>query len=141
SPGTKLSEWLAARDPTVEVLPSAGHCAEGAQIRIRATASLTQANEPVVYVDGVRVNRGGGFGDPNWIGAGGGGTPSRLDDIDPEAIDHVEILKGAAAATLYGTEASAGVIQSFTTTGARGGPRFDFMTALGLLDSTGTRYA
>src|SRR5207247_8662236 len=101
----------------------------GAQMRMPEGATLSQANEPGVYVDGVRVNRGGGFGDPNWIGAGGGGTPSRLDDIDPEAIDHVEILKGAAAATLYGTEASAGVIQIFAKKGARGATRFDFMTA------------
>src|SRR5207302_1496477 len=69
APVTNLSEQLAARDPSVSVLPSGGLTGEGAQIRIRATASLTQANEPVVYVDGVRVNRGGGFGDPNWIGA------------------------------------------------------------------------
>ena len=141
APVTNLSEQLAARDPSVSVLPSGGLTGEGAQIRIRATASLTQANEPVVYVDGVRVNRGGGFGDPNWIGAGGGGTPSRLDDIDPEAIDHVEILKGAAAATLYGTEASAGVIQIFTKKGARGAPRFDFMTELGFSNYPETRYA
>ncbi len=120
------AEQLAARDPSVSILPSGGLAGEGAQIRIRSPASITQANEPVVYVDGVRVDRSGGFGD--LIGAGGGGTPSRLDDINPEAIDHIEILKGAAAATLYGTEASAGVIQIFTKRGARGSPRFDFLT-------------
>src|SRR5256886_4585338 len=100
APVSSFSEQLAARDPAVSVLPSGGLAGEGAQIRIRGAASLTQANEPIVYVDGVRVNRGGGFGDPNWLGAGGGGTPSRLDDISPEAIDHIEILRGAAAATL-----------------------------------------
>src|SRR5207253_2675443 len=52
APVTNLSEQLAARDPSVSVLPSGGLTGEGAQIRIRATASLTQANEPVVYVDG-----------------------------------------------------------------------------------------
>ena len=47
----------------------------------------------------------------NGIGAlNPGGSPSRLDDLNPEAIDRIEILKGAAAATLYGTEASNGVI-------------------------------
>src|SRR5206468_12085736 len=138
---SNVSEQLPPRDPAVYVLPTGGLAGEGAQIRIRGSASLTQANEPVVYVDGVRVNRSGGFGDPNWIGAGGGGTPSRLDDVNPEAIDHVEILKGAAAATLYGTEASAGVIQIFTKKGARGGPRFDFMTELGFSNYPETRYA
>ncbi len=141
APVSNVSEQLAARDPAVSVLPSGGLAGEGAQIRIRGSASLTQANEPVVYVDGVRVNRSGGFGDPNWIGAGGGGTPSRLDDINPEAIDHIEILKGAAAATLYGTEASAGVIQIFTKSGSRGSPRWDFMSEQGLSNYPASRYA
>jgi TonB-linked SusC/RagA family outer membrane protein len=140
APVINVSEQLAARDPAVSVLPSGGLTGEGAQIRIRSAASLTQTNEPVVYVDGVRVSRGGGFGDANWIGAGGGGTPSRLDDINPEAIDHIEILKGAAAATLYGTEASGGVIQIFTKKGARGAPRWDFMSEQGLSNYPSARY-
>src|SRR2546422_49889 len=65
APVSNVSEQLAGRDPAVSVLPSGGLAGEGAQIRIRGSASLTQANEPVVYVDGVRVNRSGGFGDPN----------------------------------------------------------------------------
>ena len=139
APTANFSEQLAARDPAVAVLPSGGLAGEGARIRIRTAASLTQANEPVVYVDGVRVDRSGGFGDN--IGPGGGGTPSRLDDIDPEAVDHIEILKGAAAATLYGTEASAGVIQIFTKRGARGSPRWDFMTEQGVSTYPLSRYA
>ena len=138
APVNNVSEQLAAREPGVSVLPSGGLAGEGAQIRIRGTASLTQANEPIIYVDGVRVDRTGGFGD--LIGAGGGGTPSRLDDINPEAIDRMEILKGAAAATLYGTEASAGVIQIFTKKGSRGAPRFDFLTEVGFSTYPANRY-
>jgi TonB-linked SusC/RagA family outer membrane protein len=141
APVVNVSEQLAARDPAVSVLPSGGLTGEGAQIRIRAAASLTQSNEPVVYVDGVRVSRSGGFGDANWIGAGGGGTPSRLDDINPEAIDHIEILKGAAAASLYGTEASGGVIQIFIKKGSPGTPRWDFVTQQGLSTYPAGRYA
>src|SRR6266566_4881436 len=69
------------------------------------------------------------------------GTPSLLDDINPEAIDHIEILKGAAAATLYGTEASAGVIQIFTKSGSRGSPRWDFMSEQGFSNYPEGRYA
>ena len=139
APVSNLSEQLAARDPAVAVLPSGGLTGEGAQIRIRGAASLTQANEPVVYVDGARVDRSGGFGDN--IGTGGGGTPSRLDDIDPESVDHVEVLKGAAAATLYGSEASAGVVQIFTKKGAPGAPRWDFMSEQGISTYPLSRYA
>jgi TonB-dependent SusC/RagA subfamily outer membrane receptor len=58
------------------------------------------------------------------VGLSGTGNPSRLDDIPPESIERVEILKGAAAATLYGTEASNGVIQIFTKRGRSGAPSF-----------------
>lgn len=126
APVTNVSEMLAAREPGVSILPSGGLTGEGARIRIRGAASLSQPNEPIVYVDGVRVDRGGGFGD--FVGTGGGGYPSRLDDINPDAIERFEILKGPAAATLYGTEASAGVIQIFTKQGSRGAPSFDFTT-------------
>src|SRR3989442_9091821 len=104
---TNLSEQLAARDPAVAVLPSGGLVGEGARIRIRRTTSLTQANEPVVYVDGVRIDRSGGFGDNG--GAGGGGTPSPRDDINPEAGGPMEDPKRAAPATLYGRRTSAGL--------------------------------
>ncbi|MGH7568125.1 MAG: SusC/RagA family TonB-linked outer membrane protein [Gemmatimonadales bacterium] len=138
APVVNLSEALAAREAGVVVLPSGGLTGEGARIRIRGAASLSQPNEPIVYIDGVRVDRSGGFGD--YIGTGGGGTPSRLDDINPDAIERIEILKGAAAATLYGTEASSGVIQVFTKTGSRGAPRFDFTTEQGFLNYPASRY-
>ena len=130
APVQSFSEAIAAREPGVQILPSSGLTGEGARIRIRGNASLSQSNEPVVYVDGVRIDNGGGF---TYAGAGGGGTPSRLDDINPETIERVEILKGAAAATLYGSEANAGVIQIFTKKGSQGRPRFSFKVEAGLL--------
>jgi len=138
APVMTFSEQLAAREPGVSVLPSGGLTGEGARIRIRGSASLSQPNEPIVYVDGVRVDRAGGFGD--YIGTGGGGSPSRLDDINPEAIERIEVLKGAAAATLYGTEASSGVIQIFTKAGSRGAPRFDIVSEEGAISQPDSRY-
>jgi len=138
APVQNVSEMLAAREPGVSILPSGGLTGEGARIRIRGAASLSQPSEPIVYVDGVRVDRGGGFGD--YVGTGGGGYPSRLDDINPESIEHIEILKGPAAATLYGTEASAGVIQIITKQGSRGAPQFDFMTEQGVSRFPKDRY-
>lgn len=118
------SELLQGREPGLVGLPSSGLTGEGTRIRIRGNASLSMSNEPIVFVDGIRINSRGGFG--SNVGAGGGGTPSRLDDIDPNSIERVEILKGAAAATLYGTEASNGVIQIFTKKGQSGAPRWNF---------------
>jgi len=129
APVRNFSEAIAAREAGVSILPSSGVAGEGARIRIRGNASLSQNNEPVVYVDGVRVDNGGSF---TGTGAGGSGVPSKLDDINPEMIERVEILKGAAAATLYGSEASAGVIQIFTKKGSQGRPKFSFRMDQGL---------
>jgi TonB-linked SusC/RagA family outer membrane protein len=126
APIADFSQALQGREPGVVGLPSSGTTGEGARIRIRGNASLSQSNEPIVYIDGVRADNGGGFGQ-GFVGTGGGGQPSRLDDLDPNSIDRVEVLKGAAAATLYGTEASNGVIQIFTKKGSAGAPTWSFM--------------
>ena len=118
APVSDFSQLIAGREPGVVALPSSGYTGEGARIRIRGSASLTQLNEPIVYVDGIRVDRSA------VTSFNGQGSPSRLDDIPPESIERIEILKGAAAATLYGTEASNGVIQIFTKRGHVGRPRF-----------------
>ena len=117
APIADFSQMIAGREPGVVALPSSGYTGEGARIRIRGSASLSQLNEPIVYIDGIRM-------DGSAIGGSGQGAASRLDDIPPESIERVEILKGAAAATLYGTEASNGVIQIFTKRGRAGAPRF-----------------
>jgi TonB-linked SusC/RagA family outer membrane protein len=114
---TDVSQMLAAREPGVSVLPSGGYTGQGARIRIRGSSSLSQLNEPVIYVDGIRM-------DQSATSFNTQGNPSKLDDIPPESIERIEILKGAAAATLFGTEASNGVIQIFTKKGRSGAPRF-----------------
>jgi TonB-linked SusC/RagA family outer membrane protein len=124
APISSTSELLQGREAGVVGLPSGGISGEGTRIRIRGNASLSQSNEPMVFVDGVRINSSGGY--TANIGSLSGGSPSRLDDIDPTSIERVEILKGAAAATLFGTEASNGVIQIFTKRGTAGAPRWDF---------------
>jgi TonB-linked SusC/RagA family outer membrane protein len=117
APIADFSQMIAGREPGVVALPSSGSTGEGAAIRIRGSASLSQLNEPIIYVDGIRVNS-------RSVNLSGTGNPSRLDDIPPSSIERVEILKGAAAATLYGTEASNGVIQIFTKRGRAGAPQF-----------------
>lgn len=132
APIQSFSDVLQGRVPGLTGLPSSGVTGEGARIRIRGSSSLSQSNEPIVLVDGIRVDGGGGFGGP--VSAGGSASPSRLDDINPESIERVEILKGAAAATLYGTEASNGVIQIFTKNGRANAPQFDFKVSQGAIE-------
>ena len=120
APINDISNLLTAREPGLVGVVGGGLSGQGAQIRIRGNSSLSQSNEPIIFIDGVRMNNGASGG------GGGGGAMTRLDDIDPNTIERVEVLKGAAAATLYGTEASNGVIQIFTKVGSQGAPRWTF---------------
>lgn len=120
-----ISEALVGRVPGVVTMPSGGMLSEAPNIRIRGSSSLSMTNEPLVYIDGVRIESRGGYA--SGIPSGGGGQPSRLASIDVNSIERMEILKGPAAATLYGSQASAGVIQIFTKQGSQDqAPEFDF---------------
>ncbi|MFW6089353.1 MAG: SusC/RagA family TonB-linked outer membrane protein, partial [Gemmatimonadota bacterium] len=90
----------------------------GSKIRIRGAGSLSGQLEPVVYVDGVRIQSGvqTGFS----TGAGLVQGTSALDAIDPNDIESIEVIKGPAAATLYGADAAGGVIQIITKKGETG---------------------
>jgi TonB-dependent starch-binding outer membrane protein SusC len=91
-------------------------------LRIRGTSSFTLNQRPVVYIDGVRADTRAtdwtaNLGNQACCNFNGGTGEDRLSDLNPDDIDHIEVLKGAAAATLYGSEASNGVIQIFTKRG------------------------
>lgn len=133
APINNFSELLQGREPGVNLSATGGMAGEGSQIRIRGTSSLTQDNNPIIYVDGIRID--------NSVNEGDAGGASRLDDINPDAIERVEILKGAAAATLYGTEASNGVIQIFTKQGRAGQTQWEFSSEGGIAAMDQSRYA
>ena len=124
APVSNVTEALSGRVAGI-VANSAGETGQGAPIRLRGTISLSQRNGPLIYVDGVRVD--------NEMQEFSSIATSRLNDLNPNNIERVEVLKGAAAATLYGTEASAGVIQIFTKRGIEGAPQFEFSTTQQLL--------
>jgi TonB-linked SusC/RagA family outer membrane protein len=122
-----VEQLIGARTPGVIVLPATGQIGTGAQIRIRSVGSLSLGTDPIVYIDGVRMDADPSRGPAQRGGAGA----SRLNDVNPEDIESIEILKGPAAATLYGTEASNGVVQVITKRGRAGAPRWDLTTRQG----------
>jgi TonB-dependent SusC/RagA subfamily outer membrane receptor len=85
------------------------------------------SNDPIIYIDGVRMDASAARGPVQRGGAGA----SRLNDVSPEDIESIEVIKGPAAATLYGTEASNGVIQIITKRGKSGKAQFAFTTRQG----------
>jgi TonB-linked SusC/RagA family outer membrane protein len=122
-----VEQLIGARTPGVMVLPSTGQVGTGAQIRVRSVGSLSLSTDPIVYIDGVRMDANTAQGPVQRGGAGA----SRLNDINPEDIESIEIIKGPAAATLYGTEASNGVVQIITKRGSNSAPHWDFTTRQG----------
>jgi TonB-dependent SusC/RagA subfamily outer membrane receptor len=121
SPATSVNQLIGQRSPGVQIMPSSGQIGAGGPIHIRGISSLSLGSTPIIYIDGVRMDSRNARG-PS---ARGGSQVSRLDDLNPEDIQSIEIIKGPAAATLYGTEASNGVIQVVTKRGASGRSQID----------------
>jgi TonB-dependent starch-binding outer membrane protein SusC len=122
TPIQNVQDVLYGRSPGVTVMANSGQPGAAASIRLRGNNSISQANEPLIYVDGIRMFSGA-IQDGAHERSGRQGI-SAFNSIRPEDIERIEIVKGAAATTLYGTEASGGVIQIFTRRGAAGPPRW-----------------
>ena len=88
------------------------------RIIIRGNNSIAGNNEPLVVVDGVPVNNfnSGTSGIDQWGGSDGG---NGLSDINPDDIESISVLKGAAAAALYGARAGNGVLMITTKKGSK----------------------
>jgi len=130
-----MSSLLNSRVAGVSIVPSTGRLGAGPNIEIRGVSSLSLDNQPLIYIDGVRVSNRTGGG-PTTFGNGGFGSQNagvvgRLNDIDPDEIESIQIIKGPAAATIYGTEAANGVIQIITKKGSSGKPVFNFQIQQG----------
>jgi len=128
-PPPNMEMLLAGRAAGVNVLQGGGAAGTGGQIRLRGTVSVSQSNTPIIYIDGVRTRSEGYYRNrpvSDYEGRGANVQASPLNDINPADIERIEIIKGSAASTLYGTEASAGVIQIFTKKGRTGAPNWTF---------------
>jgi TonB-dependent SusC/RagA subfamily outer membrane receptor len=91
-----------------------GQVGAGSGVRIRGPVSVTQGNAPLIYLDGIRL---GTTSIPGPDGANQ--SVSMLSTINPADVERIEVLRGAAATTLYGIEANAGVILIQTRRGRR----------------------
>lgn len=117
-----MQQVLNGRVPGVFVAPASGMVGSGQRIRVRGQTTFSLPGDPLIYIDGVRVNNESASGIS--IQGFSSGVVSRMNDINPEDIETIEILKGPAAATLYGTEAARGVINVLTKKGQRGGTTY-----------------
>jgi len=124
APVSNVTDVLEGRVPGLVVSEPSGVTGEGSKINIRGAASLSLSNEPLVFIDGVRVeSEARGLVNTGGVNLTRGPQLDPLNELNPDDIESIEVVKGPAAATLYGADASAGVIQVITKKGAAGSRR------------------
>lgn len=129
---TSVADVLGGRVEGVMMQDVNGTTGTSQRIRIRGANSLSLSNEPLIFIDGVQINNDfGGFGV-------GGQEPNRLNDINPNDIANIEIIKGPAASAQYGTAAANGVILISTKRGAPGATQWEFFAETGELEDITT---
>ncbi len=134
APITEFGNLISGRAAGVQVLKSSGVIGTGTKIRIRGSNSVSLSNEPLYYVDGIRIDA-----TPESYGYDiGGQSTSRINDLNPDDIENIEIVKGPSAATLYGIQAANGVVLITTKRGTAGKPRWNFFTEQGLTTDDNT---
>lgn len=140
APITEFGNLLSGRAPGVQVQKSSGTTGQGTRIRIRGSNSISLSNEPLYYIDGIRMesNATSSTLDVGGFGSGEGNNPSRINDLNPDDIESIEIVKGPAAATLYGIQASNGVVRITTKRGRAGRTRFNLFTETGFVEDHNT---
>jgi TonB-dependent SusC/RagA subfamily outer membrane receptor len=123
---TSVTGLIQGRAPGVQILQGSGSVGTSSSIKVRGNTSINLSNTPLVYVDGARVSNA------TQVGPGvGGQSATRLNDLSPDDIESIEVVKGPSAATLYGTEASAGVLRITTKRGRPGATEWTLRSEMG----------
>ncbi|MHB1689002.1 MAG: carboxypeptidase-like regulatory domain-containing protein [Ignavibacteriaceae bacterium] len=110
-----FSQLLAGKVSGIQMTPTSGNVGGGFRFFVRSGGGINGNEQPVIYLDGVRLydaETGGFFGV-------GGQNNSTLSSLNPEDIAKIEVLKGPAAASTYGVNGSNGVILITTKSGTR----------------------
>ncbi len=134
APITEFGNLLTGRAAGVQVLKSSGATGTGTKIRIRGSNSVSLSNEPLYYLDGIRMDA---TSDGYAYNIGGQST-SRINDLNPDDIENIEIVKGPSAATLYGIQAANGVVLITTKRGAAGRSRWNAFVEQGVVNDNNT---
>ncbi len=121
-----LASALSSKAPGVTVSSSSGEPGASTAISIRGIKTLQGDGQPLFVIDGMPVDNSA------QSTTGGAVTSNRLVDINPNDVENVEILKGAAAAAIYGQRAANGVILITTKSGKAGPTRYSWSTGLNL---------
>ncbi len=135
SPSGNVLSSLQGKTPGAQISQNSGDPAGGMTVRLRGISSANSSSDPLYIIDGVIVNNSTtrvtntsqNYDGGNFVGSIG---QNRMVDINPNDIERVEVLNGAAAAAIYGSRANAGVVQIFTKRGTTGKAQVNFSTSL-----------
>lgn len=126
---------LQGKTAGAQIIQNSGDPSGGISVRLRGISSVNSSSEPLYIIDGVIINNAttrvtntsGNYDGGNFVGTIG---QNRLADINPNDIERIEVLNGAAAAAIYGSRANAGVVQIFTKRGSSGAPVVSFNSSI-----------
>jgi len=126
-PQASIDQALVGKIPGAQITSISGQPGQQAAIILRGINTLS-TTQPMILVDGIQINsssnRNGTLTSDDNQGRGNlvsTNQSSRLSDLDLSNIERIEVIQGAAAATIYGAQGANGVIQIFTKKGARNG--------------------
>jgi TonB-linked SusC/RagA family outer membrane protein len=112
---------VAGKAANVEITNSSGEPGAAAYIRVRGANTLQGDSQPLIVVDGTPVSNDEAIPSTDIFFRLGATTPTnRAYDINPEDIEKIEILKGAAGTAIYGSRAANGVVLITTKSGVAG---------------------
>jgi len=136
-----LLNSLGAKASNVQINRSNGDPGAGSTIKIRGANTITGSSSPLIILDGIPISNStnytsGGRGGGRF---GGVSQQSRLNDINANDIENVQILKGASAAALWGSRAANGVIVITTKSGKAGKPKISYKATMSI-DEVNKRY-
>lgn len=127
---------MSGKTSGINIIQASGDPGAGSRIQIRGASTINQSLQPLIVIDGVPMFNDSFTGSgSNYLGSGGGVTQqSRFNDLNPDDIESVQVLKSAAAAALWGSRASNGVIIVTTKKGKKSDKGFtvNFRSSLSL---------
>lgn len=120
-----ITGGLSGKVAGIQVNQNSGDPAGGISVRLRSVSTIVGNSDPLYIIDGVFVNNNSTdvLGTTSVV-------QNRLSDISPQDIERIEVIRGAAAAAIYGSRASSGVVQIFTKKGQSGKPTITFSSSV-----------
>lgn len=124
-PIVRVDQALVGQMAGVQVKQTSGALGKGFSVQVRGTGSISAGNEPLYVIDGFPL----ATARPNGAGNFSSGNP--LDNINPNDIESIQVLKDAAAAAIYGSRAANGVVLITTKKGKSGKPQINLNSYAG----------